>query len=506
MKDPIQELGTLRHPRARGCARVLGVVVAAVVPLLTGCAEEGAEGPEVAYPLGTATQHPVAAAEFSPAPPAPPVQAPPAQAPPAQAPDSADVVVGEESDTQTPAAQPDEYADTDPSALTDFRPTLDPYGTWVDDTTYGTAWVPSASAVGADFTPYQTAGHWTYDDDYTWVSDYSWGWAPFHYGRWVYAPAFGWEWIPGRAYAGAWVSWRYGWDDWAYVGWAPLSPTWGWRRGVAVGLGFVPRAPYAFVATGDLFARGLGSRVVAGERVGVIAGHTRPWVPASAGVTGRVIAHPGVGGPPPSSLRIPASAVATGGMDRGVMQARTFARPTAAVRLAAGTPRGWAAHSLGAANEGALRSMAAPAYGGVARGTAPAYGPPAPSHFGGRLGAGFTGSTAGWGPTRAPYAASAPVAPHVIAPSASPASARPYFGAPQPYSAQPTYRGGVSSSPQSAPSFHGFGGGGGGSAGGFHGGGGYSGGFHGGGSGGGGFHSGGGGGSRGGGGRGGGHR
>ena len=91
----------------------------------------------------------------------------------------------------------------------------------------------------------------------------------------------GWEWIPGREYAGAWVSWRYGVDDWAYVGWAPLAPTWCWRGGVAVGIGFVPRAPYAFVGTGELFAPRVGARVVVGAQVGAIASHTRPYVPAS---------------------------------------------------------------------------------------------------------------------------------------------------------------------------------------------------------------------------------
>src|SRR5262249_46718811 len=153
-----------------------------------------------------------------------------------------DIAIG--ADTET-------YADTDPSALTDFRTTLDPYGSWYEDATYGTVWVPAASVVGTDFTPYVTAGHWAYDDDYIWVSDYEWGWAPFHYGRWVWISGRGWSWIPGRTYAGAWVSWRYGYDDWAYIGWAPLPPTWYWYGGVAVGIGFVPRAPFVFCGYHD---------------------------------------------------------------------------------------------------------------------------------------------------------------------------------------------------------------------------------------------------------------
>lgn len=41
----------------------------------------------------------------------------------------------------------------DPRALTDFRAPLEPYGTWVDDGTYGTVWVPRADVVGSDFAP-----------------------------------------------------------------------------------------------------------------------------------------------------------------------------------------------------------------------------------------------------------------------------------------------------------------------------------------------------------------
>jgi hypothetical protein len=142
--------------------------------------------------------------------------------------------------TQEIGAEGDEYADTDPSALTEFRTTLDGHGAWVDDPTYGTVWVPAASEVGTDFQPYVTAGHWTYAEDtsWVWVSDYDWGWAPFHYGRWVYLPGNGWSWIPGRRYAGAWVVWRTGPVDYGYIGWAPAPPSWYWYRGAAVGWSF----------------------------------------------------------------------------------------------------------------------------------------------------------------------------------------------------------------------------------------------------------------------------
>ena len=41
-----------------------------------------------------------------------------------------------------------------------FHETLDPYGSWVDDQTYGTVWVPSETVVGTGFIPYVSAGHW----------------------------------------------------------------------------------------------------------------------------------------------------------------------------------------------------------------------------------------------------------------------------------------------------------------------------------------------------------
>src|SRR5882724_6357902 len=72
-------------------------------------------------------------------------------------------------DQSTSSAEPpnpSEYstaADTDPSALGDFHDSLAPYGTWEEDATYGTVWVPASTVVGADFTPYVSAGHWGLD-------------------------------------------------------------------------------------------------------------------------------------------------------------------------------------------------------------------------------------------------------------------------------------------------------------------------------------------------------
>jgi hypothetical protein len=103
-----------------------------------------------------------------------------------------------------------------------FYDSLAPYGEWLYVGQYGRVWRPRASLVGIGFRPYATGGHWVYTD-YGWSfeSDYEWGWAPFHYGRWLLDPAVGWVWVPDTVWAPAWVDWRYG-DG--YIGWAPLAP------------------------------------------------------------------------------------------------------------------------------------------------------------------------------------------------------------------------------------------------------------------------------------------
>ena len=184
-----------------------------------------------------------------------------------------------------PAA--DSYADTDPSALTDFREPLSPYGSWIDDSTYGTVWVPNNAVVGADFAPYQSAGHWALDgnEDWVWVSDYDWGYIPFHYGRWVWLAGSGWAWIPGRTYAPAWVNWRVG--EGGYIGWAPMPPSWYWYGGVATGLWITPYAAYCFVPTTYVFHEHVHTYVVRDRAVvSAAAATTRPYTPAKPTVSG----------------------------------------------------------------------------------------------------------------------------------------------------------------------------------------------------------------------------
>ncbi len=216
-------------------------------------------------------------------------------------------------------SQNDEVEDRDPIILTDARPTLEAYGSWYEDPEYGTLWTPYASEVGADFSPYVTSGHWTYDDEYTWVSDYQWGWLPFHYGRWAYLDTRGWSWIPGRQYSGAWVDWRTGDDGYGYVGWSPMAPSYYWQGGVAVSfdVSVIFRTPSFFCSTGHLFAPVVSAFLVTGNALGSVGGATRPW--------GGGHRH----APAPSSLGIPKSAVVT--IPRGhagLGRAFAYAHPT----------------------------------------------------------------------------------------------------------------------------------------------------------------------------------
>src|SRR5450755_148048 len=104
-------------------------------------------------------------------------------------------------------------------AYQSFYDQLSPYGNWINYPGYGYVWMPNA---GPDFQPYATNGNWIYTNaGWTWASNYNWGWAPFHYGRWFYENGYGWMWVPGNEWAPAWVSWRGSGD---YYGWAPLGP------------------------------------------------------------------------------------------------------------------------------------------------------------------------------------------------------------------------------------------------------------------------------------------
>src|ERR1700687_1915674 len=71
---------------------------------------------------------------------------------------------------------------------------LDEHGSWRATPEYGNVWFPRTTEPG--WAPYHN-GHWAYIEPwgYTWVDDQPWGFAPFHYGRWVSSHG-AWGWVP----------------------------------------------------------------------------------------------------------------------------------------------------------------------------------------------------------------------------------------------------------------------------------------------------------------------
>ena len=105
---------------------------------------------------------------------------------------------------------------------------LDDNGDWRDDSNYGHVWFPSHVEVG--WAPYHN-GHWAWVAPWgwTWVDDAPWGYAPFHYGRWVSVSGH-WGWVAGPVdvapvYAPALVVFVGGGIGVGVdVGWFPLGP------------------------------------------------------------------------------------------------------------------------------------------------------------------------------------------------------------------------------------------------------------------------------------------
>ncbi len=94
-------------------------------------------------------------------------------------------------------------------------------GNWFEVGDYGYCWQPDVAANDPTWRPYAD-GYWAYTDEgWTWISYEDFGWATYHYGRWVKLAEYGWVWKPGHEWGPAWVSWRTGGN---YIGWAPLPP------------------------------------------------------------------------------------------------------------------------------------------------------------------------------------------------------------------------------------------------------------------------------------------
>lgn len=157
---------------------------------------------------------------------------------------------------------------------------LDANGDWASDATYGVVWYPRHVQVG--WVPYRYGRwRWMAPWGWTWVDDAPWGFAPFHYGRWVVVGGR-WCWWPGRMavrpmFAPALVGW-VGHPGWsvsvtvggpAYVGWYPLAPWHAYRPHYTTNVTYITQinhiviqAPPHGVAT-DLTLR-TGNTVVPG--------------------------------------------------------------------------------------------------------------------------------------------------------------------------------------------------------------------------------------------------
>src|SRR6202521_2614240 len=131
---------------------------------------------------------------------------------------------------------------------------LDDNGSWRNDPTYGNVWTPRVSR---EWAPYHD-GHWAWLSPWgwTWVDDAPWGYAPFHYSRWI-SSGGDWCWVPGPiavepVYAPALVAFIGGSNfglsmavggggNGGNVGWFPLGPREVYVPGYNTSRGYVDR-------------------------------------------------------------------------------------------------------------------------------------------------------------------------------------------------------------------------------------------------------------------------
>jgi hypothetical protein len=148
---------------------------------------------------------------------------------------------------------------------------LSPYGTWVSLNPWGYVWCPRH--MGYNWRPY-TEGHWVWTDyGWTWISDFEWGWIPFHYGRWGWDDDLGWYWVPDRVWGPAWVTWR---SSDLYFGWAPFPPGVEFRAGMdfaRFGVD-IPFRFWVFIGASHFCDRSIYSYVLPYERNVTIINHT----------------------------------------------------------------------------------------------------------------------------------------------------------------------------------------------------------------------------------------
>jgi len=149
-----------------------------------------------------------------------------------------------------------------------FHSNLGRHGDWLVSASYGRVWQPRIYRPG--WNPYFD-GHWVHADlGWTWVSDYSWGAVPYHYGTWVLDPRLGWVWVPGYVWAPSWVVFHTGPD---YIGWAPVPPR--FAIGVSFGSHYYRPDHFVFVATDHFLAPRVHRYAVPASRNKVIFNRTK---------------------------------------------------------------------------------------------------------------------------------------------------------------------------------------------------------------------------------------
>ena len=118
----------------------------------------------------------------------------------------------------------------DNQAREDFGEALEPHGDWLSTENYGEVWRPNTARI-VEWSPY-TVGQWNYTElGWHFTSPEPWGWACYHYGRWIKYRTLGWCWVPGREWAPAWVSWR---TSPNHIGWSPLPPRATWHHNTGI--------------------------------------------------------------------------------------------------------------------------------------------------------------------------------------------------------------------------------------------------------------------------------
>jgi len=196
---------------------------------------------------------------------------------------------------------PEATAPLTPDAA-EFYDALAPYGSWMVVPEYGWVWQPTVVVVNPGWQPYSDYGSWLWSDSgWYWDSYYSWGWAPFHYGRWFSHPRWGWCWYPDTVWGPSWVSWR---NSPGWCGWAPLPPGAyftagiGWTHwGAHVGSDFhfgLSSAHFTFVSHDRFTERHVGRHRLHGHDANNAFAHTKVINNYSHGENNRVFNH-GIG-------------------------------------------------------------------------------------------------------------------------------------------------------------------------------------------------------------------